>query len=116
MSHSLSDYLFGPLGKNYCLYFYVIAVVAFVFMVMMMASAVVGLFTAKKIDMKLLTGILIGIAYWFVLYLQSRLLYNMCYHSEGSEGMSNPAASRGFVDRWRAWTAAKRNAEYGTKN
>jgi predicted exporter len=83
----MNDYLFGPLGKNYCLYFYVIAFISFLSMIFIIGSGIIGLLSAKKMDMKVIVPMIAAIVWNFLLYIQSRLLYNMCYNSE--EGIRN---------------------------
>ena len=46
--------LFGPLDGQWCLYFYVLAVISFVFLVMSVGNLVMCLFSKKKIDENLL--------------------------------------------------------------
>ena len=78
---SLNDTLFGPLGSQFCLYFYILAVLVFVFMVLTLFGLIGHLFS-KKMDGKVALGILMLAGAYAITYVQNRLLYNMCIRSE----------------------------------
>ncbi len=69
--------LFGSIGKEYCLYFYVLSVLALIFAVITIVPAMyVGLTKNKGIEFYIASfG---GILAYMMIYLQNRLLYNMC--------------------------------------
>ena len=68
---------FGPLSKDYCLYFYILSIVGFVLLTMMLASTLmIGITKRKGIEFYLQT-VSIAIAYG-IFYFQNRLLYSMC--------------------------------------
>lgn len=71
--------IFGPLGKNYCIYFYIIAVFCFVAFLMASVTLVAEIVNWKK-DNKVYHTIFLIIMN-FILYLEARILYNMCLHS-----------------------------------
>lgn len=83
MSASLNDTIFGPLGAQFCLYFYVLSLIGFVFMVLALLG-VIGLLFTKKFDSRLVIGALGGAATYAIIYFQNRLLYNMCNRSEAA--------------------------------
>lgn len=83
MSASLNDTIFGPLGAQFCLYFYILSLAAFVFMVLAI-FAILGLLFTKKFDSRLVIGAIGGVATYGIIYLQNRLLYNMCNRSEAA--------------------------------
>lgn len=69
--------LFGPLGKEYCYYFYVLSLFGFITLVLIILSSLVLLFTGKNsagFNMQMLVAV---VAYG-ILYFQNRLLFNMC--------------------------------------
>ena len=75
---SLNDTLFGPLDKDYCLYFYFLAlyslvIAGFIFCVLMMM-----IFSGKKMDFNMVFILSYGILYYLAFYLQNRLLNSMC--------------------------------------
>lgn len=79
----MNDYLFGPLGRNYCLYFYIFSVFGFFMMLLIIGTAVLGLIASgKKLDFKYVWAGFIAILTWFLMYFQNRMLYNMCKSSE----------------------------------
>lgn len=75
-----TDSLFGPISKEYCFYFYILSVLGLVFMVLMfLLTLYVGIrkkegfaFYLKSFSIALVYG---------VMYLQNRLLFNMCSNS-----------------------------------
>jgi hypothetical protein len=90
MSHppaafSLNDYLFGPLGKEYCFYFYVLAVLGFFITFFLVVSLVIAIFNMKKLSGGVIAGMAMGIVYPALFYLQNRLLHSMCIHSEQAQ-------------------------------
>lgn len=74
---SLEQTLFGPLGKGYCLYFYVIEIVVFILFLISIFKYLVKAFKMKMSGMEHFSDILdvlrVGIQYLVV-----RLLYSMC--------------------------------------
>jgi len=71
--------LFGPLGKNYCIYFYVIAVFCFIAFLLSLVTLVGEIVTFNKTS-KLYHTVFVAVIN-FILYLEARILYNMCLHS-----------------------------------
>ena len=69
--------LFGPLGKEACIYFYVLQVVSFILLVLACIHVLHGLFTVKNFNA--FSGI-VAILNAFVVYFVNRLLYSMCVH------------------------------------
>ena len=78
-SGSLNDVLFGPLGEDYCLYFYVLTVFCFFTGFYVLLNMMIAIVTSKQGKN---AGIIIlgavGLLYWTLLYVQNRLLYTMC--------------------------------------
>jgi hypothetical protein len=74
---NLLESFFGPLNKDYCLYFYILSVVGFILLTMMLATTLmVGITKRKGIDFYLqMFSIALG---YGVFYFQNRLLYSMC--------------------------------------
>ena len=74
------DALFGPISKQYCFYFYILSVFGLVSLVFFVVSTLVlGLSKGKGI-MFYLGAISVAVVYGMI-YLQNRMLYNMCSHS-----------------------------------
>jgi hypothetical protein len=73
----MSGNLFGPISKDYCLYFYILSVIGLVFFALALFGAVyVGMSKGKGVDY-FIPAIAASFVY-FLTYLQNRLLYNMC--------------------------------------
>lgn len=71
----MESYFFGPLGREYCVYFYFLTVFAFVSFALAGVSSVYSMVTSKKFDIR---GTLVSLLMLFLTYFQSRLLYSMC--------------------------------------
>jgi uncharacterized membrane protein len=72
--------VFGPIGNEYCLYFYILSVIGMLFFVMVLVGI---LFTGvtKKMGVEFyLISLLYSFNFLFM-YLQNRLLFNMCGNS-----------------------------------
>jgi hypothetical protein len=89
---NLNNTLFGPLSKQYCLYFYLLSVLGFVFLVIAVLGMLFNLFS-KKMDGKIVGGFLMAALGYGIFYFQSRLLYSMCSHSEGMDVQMPSGAS-----------------------
>jgi len=71
------DNLFGPLGKDYCIWFYFLSVLSFIGLILFLASGIYRGISKKK-DAMYFFGIFV-ISMWYVVgYFQNRLLYSMC--------------------------------------
>ena len=78
--NDIQETLFGPLSKQYCLYFHILSVIGFVFLVVVLSYAfIVGVYKRKGIDFYLTA--LIGSLGYAIFYFQNRLLYSMCISS-----------------------------------
>jgi len=71
------DTLFGPLSKQYCVYFYFLSIFGFILLaVFVISSIMVGLSKRKGLDYYMqVVGISLGYA---IFYFQNRLLHSMC--------------------------------------
>jgi len=71
------DTLFGPLNREYCIYFYYLSVIGLILLTMVLASTLmVGISKRKGIDFYLsMLSIAVG---YFIFYFQNRLLHSMC--------------------------------------
>lgn len=77
MDNNLMDKLFGPLGREYCIYFYYLSVIGLILLTMVLASTLmVGISKRKGLDFYL-SMISIAMGY-FIFYFQNRLLHSMC--------------------------------------
>jgi hypothetical protein len=74
---SLEETLFGPLGKGYCLYFYIIEIIAFILLIVVALKYLVKIF---KVRMNFLDHFseMLDVARVAIQYLVVRLLYSMC--------------------------------------
>lgn len=82
---SLQDKLFGHLGKDYCILFYALSLVGLVSLLLIFTTTVyMMLFSSTKKTFGVKEGVaaLTTSVIYFVIYLQNRLLYNICLSSE----------------------------------
>ena len=84
MSSTL-DYIYGPISKKYCLYFYILSVIGFVLLIFVLLMTIYSGFTKKHPMSFYLNMIMVALLYG-MFYLQNRLLYNMCIGSMKKEG------------------------------
>lgn len=70
--------LFGPLPRDFCLYFYFLMVINFVLLIIFIFSSLfIGLSQKKGIDYYV--QVLAVASVYLVVYFQSRLMNTMCY-------------------------------------
>ena len=71
------DYLYGPLSKDYCIYFYVLSILGFVLLILFLVPAIfMGIMKRKGVDYYFtILGVSFGYA---IFYFQNRLLHSMC--------------------------------------
>lgn len=71
------DYLYGPLSKDYCIYFYILSILGFVLLILFLVPAIfMGIMKRKGVDYYFtILGVSFGYA---IFYFQNRLLHSMC--------------------------------------
>ena len=79
---SLEETLFGPLGKGYCLYFYIIEIIAFILLIVVALKYLVKIFKVRMSFWDHFSDIL-DVARVGIQYLVVRLLYSMCSSALG---------------------------------
>ena len=78
MNNFMNSY-FGPLGQEYCVYFYALSIifgVTFVFSAISIASFIV--MHHKKVDVMFIVNSALVLFNSFLAYLANRLLHTMC--------------------------------------
>jgi len=80
----IMDYLYGPLNKNWCIYFYFFSIIFFL-MSFFLVVTLIFIITTKKFDYTSTSFIVIITSIYMLAYIQMRILYGMCINS------SNPA-------------------------
>ena len=73
------EYLFGPLDKGYCVYFYYLSIIFFAIFAISFFLVVVNLLSKKK-SMSF-TSIYLVLTQPFLMYFINRLYYSMCVRS-----------------------------------
>ena len=72
------DYLFGPIGKEYCMYFYFLSVFAYILFIMALVSVMM---MAMKGKVKNMLNAFIVVFQPFLLYFVNRIFYSICVNS-----------------------------------
>ena len=73
----IMNYLFGPIGEEYCLWFYILSIFNFVYLVLFLIPAIyIGV--TKKVSGMYWIKVFAASLYVFAFYFQNRLLHNMC--------------------------------------
>ena len=74
------DSLFGPLNKNYCFYFYILSVFGLISLVLLVITTLFIGVSTKKTGSFYMQMLSVAVIYG-MMYLQNRLLFNMCNNS-----------------------------------
>jgi uncharacterized membrane protein len=75
--NDFNDTFFGPLGKEYCAWFYFLTVWFFIGLVLIIIPAIFIGITQKK-NLEYYIGVLSISIMYLAFYFQNRLLYSMC--------------------------------------
>lgn len=74
----IMSYLYGPLSKEYCLYFYFLSIIGFLSMFIILLAFIFVSLKSKKMDNAFIVSSLSLALIYFIFYFQNRLLYSMC--------------------------------------
>lgn len=81
MDNFMNDY-FGPLGQEYCMYFYVLSIIAGVSFVLSAVSVVsYSVMHYNKINSMFVVNSVLVLFNTFLAYIANRLLHTMCVKS-----------------------------------
>lgn len=78
---SMYNQLFGPLDSDYCMIFFVLMVIAFIYLVLSVLGMITYMFSSKKRDTKLFGLFLTNTILMAFVYFTHRTLYSMCLSS-----------------------------------
>jgi hypothetical protein len=79
--NDLMNYFFGPLPKEYCLYYYFLSVISAIIFTITLISFVVAIVKSKKVKIGMVISMINALLSLFIGYFVSRLLYTMCIRS-----------------------------------
>lgn len=80
--NDLMSSTFGPLGKDYCVWFYWLSVISLVLFVISVITIIYTiLFEGEKFSTGLLMNLLAISFVYFIPYFENRLLFTMCQNS-----------------------------------
>jgi hypothetical protein len=81
MSNFLNTY-FGPLPREYCLYFYILSIIfGFLFVASVLSITYFAIMHYKKVNLMFVVNSILAVFNTFLAYLANRLLYTMCVKS-----------------------------------
>jgi 4-amino-4-deoxy-L-arabinose transferase-like glycosyltransferase len=81
MSNFMNKY-FGPLSKDYCLYFYILSIMFFIFFILLAITIFIFIIrNRKEVNFVLITNAIMALGNLFIIYLVNRLLHTMCVNS-----------------------------------
>lgn len=73
------DFFFSPLGKDWCIYYYILLVISFIGFIMALVTSIMSLFGAKKFTaLGFAKNTFLPIFSSFIMYFLSRLAYSIC--------------------------------------
>jgi asparagine N-glycosylation enzyme membrane subunit Stt3 len=78
---NLEQKLFGPISKKYCYYFNIMSMLAFIIIICGILSIIYMLMTNMKNSQMSIMHLVILIVTYSMVYLQNRLLYDMCLNT-----------------------------------
>ena len=84
--NSFMDKYFGPLPREYCVYFYVLSIIfGTVFAIVAISSSISLVYFilkgSKKVNMMIVANTLLILLNTFLAYISNRLLHTMCVKS-----------------------------------
>lgn len=78
--NGMIDTLFGPLHKDYCLYFYYLSIFGFALLVLSFLTMMRLVISRKRSSTFYFNSIMVLLGYG-IFYFQNRLLHSMCANS-----------------------------------
>ena len=95
MNSSTMDYLYGPLSRKYCMYFYALSVIGFLLLISVVGFTVYsGLTASKRLSYGFFMSMLMTAFVYGIFYFQNRLLYTMCAGTLQKENMEMEELSK----------------------
>ena len=76
----INNYLFGPLSKNWCLYFYFLSVIWYV-VFLISVFFLIRYFFEKNMKGNIAFGMFAYSLTVFIMYFEKRILHGMCINS-----------------------------------
>jgi hypothetical protein len=81
MNDFMNNY-FGPLGKEYCIYFYAMSIFFFILLLLAIIGVVVAMIsTPKQVNFMFFVNAIMLLFNTILAYLINRLLHTMCVNS-----------------------------------
>ena len=82
MSSAWINYLFGPLDKSYCVYFYILSILFFISFIISLITVHIYLYkNYRKLNYSIISTGFISFFNLLLLYFVNRLLHTMCIKS-----------------------------------
>jgi hypothetical protein len=80
-NYSIMNEVFGPLPKQYCIYFYVFSIIGFILFLFVVLYCLYVLISNKKVDPTFYVMAITMSIQYLLTYFTYRLLYAMCVNS-----------------------------------
>ncbi len=77
---NINEYLFGPLSKDWCLYFYFLSILWYVVFLVSLVY-LIRYFFGKNVKSEVAFGMLAYSLTVFIMYFEKRILHGMCINS-----------------------------------
>jgi hypothetical protein len=78
MSDYLNELIMGPIDEHYCNIFYFIALFVFISLILGICGMILTILSGTKVTSTILLAWVTHIIAYFIIYLENRILYNMC--------------------------------------
>lgn len=76
---NLQDLFFSPLGKEWCLYYFILLVFSLIALVITVITSIMSIFSAKKLTVNgFFKNTIVPILSSLIIYFLSRLAYSIC--------------------------------------
>jgi len=83
----INDFLFGPLSKNWCLYFYFLSILWYIVFLVSLFGLIRYIF-GKNVRRDVVVGLVVYSLTVLIMYFEKRILHGMCINSSSTP--SNP--------------------------
>lgn len=79
---NINEYLFGPLSKNWCLYFYFLSIIWYIVFLVSLFY-LIRYFFGKNVKSEIAVGMFAYSLTVLIMYFEKRILHGMCINSSG---------------------------------
>lgn len=73
-----NEFIMGPINEKYCNIFYFIAIFVFISLILGICGMIYTILSGTRVSSTILLAWVSQIVAYFIIYLENRILYNMC--------------------------------------